>query len=61
MARFFRTHAQALMLIEGIGSRVKDAIRAVYADNDDGLCSAIATAANRGAKVRKQLRGAIRA
>jgi hypothetical protein len=61
MASFFREDAQDLMLIEGIESRVKDAIRAVYADDDDGLCSAIATVTDRGAEVRKKLPGAIRA
>ena len=61
MASFFREYAQDLMLIEGIESRVKDAIRAVYADDDDGLCSAIATVTDRCADVRKKLPGAIRA
>jgi predicted transcriptional regulator len=41
MAVFFREYAQDLMLIEGIESRVKDAIRALYAGDDDGLDSAI--------------------
>ncbi len=49
------------MLIERIESRVKDAIRAVYADDDDGLCSAIATVTDRGADVREKLPEAIRA
>jgi CBS domain-containing protein len=61
MASFFREYAQDLMLIEGIESRVKDAIRAVYAGDDDGLCSTIATVTDRGADVRKKLPGAIRA
>ncbi len=61
MASFFREYAQDLMLIEGIESRVKDAIRALYADDDDGLCSTIATVTDPGAGVRKKLPGAIRA
>jgi hypothetical protein len=61
MASFFREYAQDLMLIEGIESHVKDAIRAVYADDDDGLCSTIATVTGRGADVGKKLPGASRA
>jgi hypothetical protein len=60
-ASFLREYAQDLMLIEGIASRVKDANRAVYSDDDDGLCSAIGTVTDPGAGVRKKLPGAIRA
>jgi len=61
MASFLREYAQDWMLIEGIASRVKDAIREVYSDDDDGLCSAIAKVTDSGAGVRKRLLGAIRA
>jgi CBS domain-containing protein len=61
MAVFFREYAQDLMLIEGIESRVKDAIRTLYAGDHDGLDSAIATVTDRAAETRKKLCGAIKA
>jgi CBS domain-containing protein len=61
MAVFFREYAQDLMLIEGIESRVKDAIRALYVGDDDGLDSAIAAVTDRAADIRKKLPGAIKA
>jgi CBS domain-containing protein len=61
MAVFFREYSQDLMLIEGIESRVKDAIRALYAGDSDGLDSAIATVTDRAADIRKKFPGAIKA
>jgi predicted transcriptional regulator len=61
MAVFFREYAQDLMVIEGIESRVKDAIRALYAGDDDGLESAIVTVTDRAADIRKKVPGAIKA
>ncbi len=61
MAVFFREYAQDLMLIEGIESRVKDAIRALYAGDNDGLHSAIATVTDRTSEIRKKLPPAIKA
>jgi len=61
VAVFFREYAQDLMQIEGIESRVKDAIRALYAGDDGGLDSAIATVTDRAADIRKRFPGAIRA
>jgi CBS domain-containing protein len=46
---FFREYAQDLMLIEGIESRMKEAISALYAGNDAGLESAIAAVTDRAA------------
>ena len=61
MAVFFREYAQDLMLIEGIEARVKDAIRALYVGDDDGLDSAIAIVTDRAADIRKKFPGAIKA
>lgn len=61
VAVFFREYAQDLMLIEGIESRVKDAIRALYATNNDGLDSAIATITDRAAEIRKRIPTVIKA
>jgi len=61
MAVFFREYAQDLMLIEGIESRVKDAIRFLYAGDDLGLKSAVAIVTDRAADIRKKFPGAIRA
>jgi CBS domain-containing protein len=61
MAVFFREYAQDLMLIEGIETRVQDAIRALYAGDDGGLDSAIATVTDRAADIRKRLPAAIKA
>jgi CBS domain-containing protein len=61
IAVFFRDYAQDLMLIEGIESRVKDAIRALYAGDDVGLDSAIAVVTDRVADIRKKFPGAIKA
>jgi len=48
------------MLIEGIESRMKEAINALYADNDAGLESAIAAVTDRAADIRKKIPAAIR-
>jgi Domain of unknown function (DUF4268) len=61
MAVFFREYAQDLMLIEGIESRVKDAIRALYEGEDGELKSAIATVTDRAGDIRKKLPAAIKA
>lgn len=61
VAIFFREYAEDLMQIEGIESRVKDAIRALYAGDDGGLDSAIATVTDRAAEIRKRFPGAIQA
>ena len=61
MAVFFREYSQDLMLIEGIESRVKDAIRALYAGDDDQLDSVIAIVTDRAADIRKKLPAAIKA
>jgi CBS domain-containing protein len=61
IAIFFREYAEDLMQIEGIESRVKDAIRALYAGDDGGLDSAIATVTDRAADIRKRFPGAIKA
>jgi CBS domain-containing protein len=61
MAVFFREYAQDLMLIEGIESRVKDAILALYAGDDVELNSAIAIVTDRAADIRKKLPAAIKA
>jgi CBS domain-containing protein len=60
-AVFFREYAQDLMQIEGIESRVKDAIRALYADDEGGLKSVIEAVTDRAAQIRKRVPGAIRA
>ncbi len=57
---FFREYAQDLMLIEGIESRIKDAITALYSGNDTALDSAIAAVTDRAADIRKKIPGAIR-
>jgi CBS domain-containing protein len=61
VAVFFRVYAQDLMQIEGIESRVKDAIRALYAGDANGLESAIGAVTDRAAEIRKKLPGAIKA
>jgi CBS domain-containing protein len=61
MALFFREYAQDLMLIEGIESQIKDAIRILYAGDDNELDSAIAIVTDRAADIRKKLPVAIRA
>jgi CBS domain-containing protein len=57
---FFREYAQDLMLIEGIESRMKEAINALYAGNETGLESAIAAVTDRAADIRKKIPAAIR-
>lgn len=57
---FFREYAQDLMQIEGIESRMKEAITALYAGNDAGLESAIAAVTDRAADTRKKIPAAIR-
>src|SRR5262249_15549202 len=61
VATFFREYAEDLMQIEGIESRVKDAIRARYAGDDGGLDSAIASVTDRSADIRRKFPGAIKA
>jgi CBS domain-containing protein len=61
VAVFYREYAQDLMQIEGIESRVKDAIRALYAGDANGLESAIGAVTDRAAEIRKKLPGAIKA
>lgn len=57
---FFREYAQDLMQIEGIESRMKEAIMALYAGDDAGLESAIAVVTDRAADIRKKIPAAIR-
>jgi CBS domain-containing protein len=57
---FFREYAQDLMQIEGIESRMKEAITALYAGNDSGLESAIESVTDRAADIRKKIPAAIR-
>jgi len=57
---FFREYAQDLMQIQGIESRMKDAITALYAGDDAGLESAIAAVTDRAADIRKKIPAAIR-
>lgn len=61
VAVFFREYAEDLMLIEDIESRIKDAIRALYATDSAGLDTAIAAVTDRVADIRKRMPGAIRA
>lgn len=61
VATYFRDYAEDLLQIEGIESRLKDAIRALYASNEAALDSAIAAVTDRAAEVRKKLPGAIKA
>jgi len=56
---FFREYAQDLMQIEGIESRMKEAITALFAGDDAGLEAAIARVTDRAADIRKKLRPAI--
>jgi Domain of unknown function (DUF4268)/CBS domain len=58
---FFREYAQDMMQIEGIESLMKDAITALYTDNNAGLESAIAAVTDRAADIRKKIPAAIRA
>lgn len=60
-AAFFREYAEDLMLIEGIESRVKDAIQALYAGNAGGLESAIAAVTDRTGEIRKRFPSALKA
>lgn len=57
---FFREYAQDLMQIEGIESRMKEAITALYAGNDSGLEAAIGAVTDRAADIRRKLPAAIR-
>jgi CBS domain-containing protein len=61
VAVFFREYAEDLMRIEGIESRVKDAIRSLYAGDAAGLDSAITAVTDRAADMRKKVPGAIKA
>jgi hypothetical protein len=61
IAVFFREYAQDLMQIEGIESLVKDAIRALYADDKTALESATAIVSDRTSEIRRRLPGAVRA
>jgi hypothetical protein len=57
---FFREYAQDLMQIEGIESRIKEAITALYAGDHAGLERAIAAVTDRAADIRKKIPEAIR-
>jgi len=57
---FFREYAQDLMQIEGIESRMKEAITALYASIDLGLQTAIEAVTDRAADIRKKFPVAIR-
>jgi hypothetical protein len=57
---FFREYAQDLMQIEGIESRMKEAITALYAGDAAGLESAIAAVTDHAADIRKKIPAAIR-
>lgn len=57
---FFREYAQDLMQIEGIESRIKEAITALYAGDHAGLEGAIAAVTDRAADIRKKIPAAIR-
>jgi Domain of unknown function (DUF4268) len=59
LALFFREYAQDLMEIEGIESRIKDAILTLYIDDGDGLTCAIAKASDRRAQLRRKVPAAI--
>ncbi len=52
---FFREYAQDMMLIEGIESRMKEAITILYAGNDAGLESAIGSVTDMAAGTRKKI------
>lgn len=56
---FFREYAQDLMQIEGIESRMKEAIAALFAGDDAGLEMAIARVTDRASDIRRKLRPAI--
>ena len=56
---FFREYAQDLMQIEGIESRMKEAITALFAGDDAGLETTIAKVTDRAADIRRKLRPAI--
>jgi hypothetical protein len=58
---FFREYAQDLMLIEGIESRIKEAITALYAGDAVGLEGAIESVTDRAADIRKRIPAAVRA
>ena len=57
---FFREYAEDLMLIEGIETRMKDAIQALYGNSGAVLESTIAAVTDRAADIRKKLPMAIR-
>lgn len=56
---FFREYAEDMMQIEGIESRMKDAIVALFSGNDTGLENCIARITDRAADIRRKLRPAI--
>ena len=58
---YFQDYAQDLMQIEGIESRLKDAIKALYAGDDAGLQVAIEAITDRASNIRKKLPAAIKA
>ena len=60
-AAFFREYAEDLMLIEGIESRIGDAIQSLYAGDGKELELAIAAVTDRTAEIRKRLPSAIKA
>src|SRR5579863_8250790 len=59
LALFFRENAKDLMELEGIESRIKDAILTLYIDDGDGLTCAIAKASDRGGQLRRKVPAAI--
>ncbi len=60
-AAFFREYAEDLMLIEGIESRIRDAIQALYAGDGGGLEFAIVAVTDRTAEIRKRFPAAVKA
>jgi Domain of unknown function (DUF4268) len=60
-AAFFREYAEDLMLIEGIESRIRDAIQALYAGDANELEFAIVAVTDRTAEIRKRFPAAVKA
>jgi len=57
---FFRNYAQDLMQIEGIESRVKDAIRAIYSGDEKSLEIAVEAVTDRSSDIRRKIPAAIK-
>ena len=60
-ATFFRKYAQDLLQIEGIETRIKEAIRALYDGDGASLTTAIEAVTDRAADIRRKLPAAIKA